>query len=555
MAALMMCGSPTPTGADETSDATDALCLEASGDGKLDDVQQLVLRNKDLTGLACASKLTHLTVLSLSHNRLTTVVSLTPLKALEVLNVNFNRLTDLVQLAQCPKLQKIYASNNLIRNVDGLASLQQLKTLCLFANDIERCELVLDALSRCPLTELDLDGNPLAREEGYRHHAVARLSLLQALDGDPIQNLDRDLARDYRKGGKTSRVATSFDWNSLPRESRLFGEACDALNDDKVAVDYLAAQVLRNPRRGVEGEHFTAEKAKSFVARLKREATAHRAPKNSMDVADPYVTIRKLIQLVESLQAELKQRDPSDELMREMELLRVENGNLYVIQQECQELRKKQFDVERLASENRELRERLSDAEAQLQAHHLAEITGTSDRRRPRTAAEVLEECEGEMDSELEELFRRNQTNLTHIKQEIAVMKGEQSSALIDEAPPASPSPCERDPDVDTPMVRRPVKSSVPRPGTSEGRRLKCAASAPARRPKTPSVADILRGVRDDDDDAPQWSDAIDRRTTATVSPDRVVATKHAYLLGDGGPSPSKNGYGDGFEESKMTAL
>ncbi len=551
-----MCGSPTPTGADETSDATEALCLEASGDGTLDDVQQLVLRNKDLTGIQCASKLTHLSVLSLSHNRLTTVVSLTPIKTLEVLNVNFNRLTDLVQLAQCPKLQKIYASNNLITNVDGLASLKQLKTLCLFANDIERCELVLDALSRCPLTELDLDGNPLAREEGYRHHAVARLSRLEALDGEPVQDLDRELARDYRKGGATSRVATSFDWNSLPRESRLFGEACDELNDDKVAVDYLAAQVLRNPRRGVSSDVFTTEKAKSFVARLKREATAHREPKTVQDVADPYVTIRKLIQLVESLQAELKTRDPSDELLKEMELLRVENGNLYIVQGECQELRKKKFDVERLASENRELRERLSDAEAQLQAHHLAEITGSHQRSRPRTAAEVLEECEGEMDSELEELFRRNQTNLTHIKQEIAVMKGEQSTSLIDEAPPASPSPCERDPDVDTPAVRRPVRSTVPRPGTSEGRRLKCAsASSTVRRPKTPSVADILRGVRDDDDDAPQWSDAIDRRTTATVSPDRVVATKHAYLLGDGGPSPSKNGYGDGFEESKMTAL
>ena len=154
------------------------------------------------------------------------------------------------------------------------------------------------------------------------------------------------------------------------------------------------------------------------------------------------------------------------------------------------------------------------------------------------------------------ELFRRNQTNLTHIKQEIAVMKGEQSTSLIDEAPTPVKAPQERDPDVDTPMVRRPVRSTVPRPGTSEGRRLKCSASSVARRPKTPSVADILRGVSgDNDDDAPQWSDAIDRRTTATVSPDRVVATKHAYLLGDGGPSPSKNGYGDGFEESKMTAL
>ena len=135
-------------------------------------------------------------------------------------------------------------------------------------------------------------------------------------------------------------------------------------------------------------------------------------------------------------------------------------------------------------------------------------------------------------------------------------MKGEQSTSLIDEAPTPVKAPQERDPDVDTPMVRRPVRSTIPRPGTSEGRRLKCSASSVARRPKTPSVADILRGVSgDNDDDAPQWSDAIDRRTTATVSPDRVVATKHAYLLGDGGPSPSKNGYGDGFEESKMTAL
>ena len=57
------------------------------------------------------------------------------------------------------------------------------------------------------------------------------------------------------------------------------------------------------------------------------------------------------------------------------------------------------------------------------------------------------------MDSELEELFRRNQTNLTHIKQEIAVMKGEKLLLLIDEAPASSLAPQERDPDVDTPAI------------------------------------------------------------------------------------------------------
>ena len=78
----MMCGSPTPVGETDNNEATEALCLEASGDGTLDDVQQLVLRNKDLTGLACASKLTHLSVLSLSHNRPVSYTHLTlPTKA------------------------------------------------------------------------------------------------------------------------------------------------------------------------------------------------------------------------------------------------------------------------------------------------------------------------------------------------------------------------------------------------------------------------------------------------------------------------------------------
>ena len=559
MAALMMCGSPT----DKTAHKADAaMCLEASGDASLAEVAQLVLRGKALSGIGCAPRLTHLTVLSLSHNRLTSIESLTPLAALEVLNVNFNQLPSLELLAKCTKLQKIYASNNIIRHVDGCASLKELRTLCLFANHIEHCELTLDALSRCSsLKELDLDGNPLAREEGYRHHALNRMPRLEALDGDTIQTLDRDLARDYvkGKGGATARVDTAFDWSSLPRESRLFGEAADALNDDKVAVDYLAKQILANPMRGpVDDDAWRPDDARKFVARLKREATAHRQPQSAaLDVADPYVTIRKLIQLVESLQAELRgtKQGPDAELEKEVDALRVENGNMYQLQQENGELRKRAYDFETLTRENKDLNARLGEAEAQLQAHHLAEITGSTATRRPRTAAEVMEDCSGEMDSELEDLFRRNASGLAQIKQDLAVMQGAPNPSLIDEAPLTSPRPHDRDPDVDTPAVKRVVRSNVPRPGTAGGRRLKCgAAEISKRRPKTPSVADILRGVREGDAESEKWSDAMTARSTATVSPDRVVATKHAWLLGDG-VAPSNDGYGDGFGESKMTEL
>ena len=78
------------------------------------------------------------------------------------------------------------------------------------------------------------------------------------------------------------------------------------------------------------------------------------------DVADPLRHDPETDTARRVVTSELKRRDPFDELLREMELLRVENGNLYVIVQgECQELRKKQFDARAtLASENRELRER-----------------------------------------------------------------------------------------------------------------------------------------------------------------------------------------------------
>ena len=137
----------------------------------------------------------------------------------------------------------------------------------------------------------------------------------------------------------------------------------------------------------------------------------------------------------------------------------------------------------------------------------------------------------------------------------LVYMQGAPNPSLIDEAPLTSPRPHDRDPDVDTPAVKRVVRSNVPRPGTAGGRRLKCgAAEISKRRPKTPSVADILRGVREGDAESEKWSDAMTARSTATVSPDRVVATKHAWLLGDGA-APSNDGYGDGFGESKMTEL
>ena len=88
--------------------------------------------------------------------------------------------------------------------------------------------------------------------------------------------------------------------------------------------------------------------------------------------------------------------------------------------------------VEKRALEQQLTAMQAQEAEAQLQARHLAEITGTQpSARRPKTAAEVLEACGDELDDELEGLFRRNAESL-------ATQERKQHRSLLGDAKSAS---------------------------------------------------------------------------------------------------------------------
>ncbi|KAH8090006.1 hypothetical protein JL720_6302 [Aureococcus anophagefferens] len=555
---------------------TEEAALEASGECQLELVTQLVLRQ-------------------LSHNLLKSLHGFAELVSLEELNLNFNQLASLDGLERCVKICRLYASNNRLAKAEGLCGLPLLRTACLFGNQLSGLDGTLETLRRCPkLREVDLLGNPLAHERGYKHRVVRCLVRLEALDGDRV--------------------------------------ADDKLHADPVALGYLAKHMLDHPMQGPayrDGD-WRADDARKFVERLRLRSATHKdslvtggpAAKgcadvdgatrvaSAVDASDPYLTIRRLIALalVESLQSDATRAPAAPaadvaDIARELERLRVENANMFLIREENASLRKRvgeqnadAGELRRLKEENADLAARLGEAEAQLQALHLAAITGSgaaAPAPRPRTAAEIIDECAGEIlceiDDELEDLFRANAASLSQLRSDVeafqfevgvepAVARQRRAVAPIAlRSRDAAPGQTDREPDVDTPAhVRgRPLWSSpsgdadsaaavasgaaaaVASAGVARARK---ARAAPAHsRPKTPSVADILAGRRtreaasesDDDESADVWNAALAKRKCdgAPAVSDRVVTTKHAWLLmGDDAAD-------DGAEESKADVL
>ena len=171
--------------------------LEQTCESSVDDVKELVLRSGGYEGFeeVCASRLASLELLSLSHNKLTALTHFGRFENLLSLNLNFNGLLSLEGLA-CRRLKRLYLSNNRLVSLTELRSFPDLHTLCCYRNRLDDLSAALQDLKPLKaLRELDLDGNPCAFDRSYRHRVVDQLVRLQALDGEPVESLDKEVRR------------------------------------------------------------------------------------------------------------------------------------------------------------------------------------------------------------------------------------------------------------------------------------------------------------------------------------------------------------------------
>lgn len=128
--------------------------LELSGEDSLDQIRELVLRDRSLTDIGTLLEpLCALEVLSMSNNRLRSIAACSSLANLCVLNVNFNRLSSLEPLAACTSLTRLYASTNKVGSVAPLSRCSQLRAVSLFRNCIASLDAAIATLRELPALE------------------------------------------------------------------------------------------------------------------------------------------------------------------------------------------------------------------------------------------------------------------------------------------------------------------------------------------------------------------------------------------------------------------
>lgn len=179
-------------------DLTEQTILDLSGEDELCQVRELVLREHGLSEVGpLLEQLTALEVLSLSNNAIHSLAGCASMGRLTTLNINFNRVASLEPLSSCPLLEKLFASSNKISTVAPLAACTRLKELSLFRNLVASLDGTLAVLEQLTaLRVLDLGANPCALGSPYRHRIVSTLRL-ECLDGDPLTELDGELAADF----------------------------------------------------------------------------------------------------------------------------------------------------------------------------------------------------------------------------------------------------------------------------------------------------------------------------------------------------------------------
>ncbi|XP_037308620.2 leucine-rich repeat-containing protein 49 isoform X1 [Pungitius pungitius] len=217
----------------------DRRCLEECPQlGIMDELQLLNLQHNQITVIRHLSYLQHLVFLNLYDNHISGMTGIESLRSLRILNLGKNRIREICCLGSLSRLNILDLHDNQICRIDNVSHLSELQALNLAGNGISKVEnlLGLDCLTelnlrhnrvsaltevdRLPrlqrlflscnnigsldqlaclaqsrsLSELTLDGNPVALETWYKQAVLRCVLHLKQLDMKRITDEDRRMA-------------------------------------------------------------------------------------------------------------------------------------------------------------------------------------------------------------------------------------------------------------------------------------------------------------------------------------------------------------------------
>ncbi|XP_018108501.1 leucine-rich repeat-containing protein 49 isoform X2 [Xenopus laevis] len=175
-------------------DLYDNQIQEISGLSSLRALRVLMLGKNRIQKISNLENLKHLDVLDLHGNQISKIENVSHLRELRVLNLARNQINQVENINGLDSLTELNLRDNkitVLRDVDTLPSLQ---LLYLSFNNISRINDILCLADSTSLSDVTLDGNPIAQESWYRQTILGHMLQLRQLDMKRITEEERRTA-------------------------------------------------------------------------------------------------------------------------------------------------------------------------------------------------------------------------------------------------------------------------------------------------------------------------------------------------------------------------
>uniref|UniRef100_A0A3Q4GNB0 Leucine rich repeat containing 49 n=1 Tax=Neolamprologus brichardi TaxID=32507 RepID=A0A3Q4GNB0_NEOBR len=154
----------------------------------------LILGKNRIHEICCLDSLSKLNMLDLHDNQICRIENVSHLSELRVLNLAGNNILKMENLQGLDSLTELNLGQNCISVVTEVDRLPLLQRLFLSCNNITSFDQLACLGESCSLSELTLDGNPVALETWYKQAVLRCVLHLRQLDMKRITDEDRRMA-------------------------------------------------------------------------------------------------------------------------------------------------------------------------------------------------------------------------------------------------------------------------------------------------------------------------------------------------------------------------
>ncbi|XP_068814871.1 leucine-rich repeat-containing protein 49 isoform X1 [Struthio camelus] len=167
---------------------------EISGLSTLRSLRVLLLGKNRIKKISNLENLKNLDVLDLHGNQITKIENINHLGELRVLNLARNLLTIVENISGLDSLTELNLRHNQVSAIKDVDTLPCLQRLFLSFNNISSFEDILCLADSSSLSDITLDGNPIAQETWYKHTVLHHMMQLRQLDMKRITEEERRMA-------------------------------------------------------------------------------------------------------------------------------------------------------------------------------------------------------------------------------------------------------------------------------------------------------------------------------------------------------------------------